>query len=112
MKNLLPYVALVIVLFISARPANQSFDKISVKEFELVDEKGTQRASIKVEEGGEVVLRLFDQDHTIRVKIGANSDGSGLVLLNSDTNPAVHILSKKDGGKVNLSDVTGKKRAL
>ena len=112
MKNLLPYVALIIVLFVSARPANQSFDKISVKEFELVDEKGTQRASIKVEEGGEVVLRLFDQEHTIRVKIGANSEGSGLVLLNSDTNPAVHILSKKDGGKVNLSDATGKKRAL
>jgi hypothetical protein len=113
MKNSIPLLALcLLILFASARPGQQTFEKITVQEFELVDEKGVQRASIKVEEGGEVMLRLFDQEHTIRVKIGANSDGSGIVLLDANTNPGIHILSKKEGGKVNVLDAAGKKRDL
>lgn len=111
MKNFMSLIAVcLLVIFISARPVQQTFDKISVQEFELVDNKGIQRASIKVEEGGEVVLRLFDQQHTIRVKIGGGADGSGIVLLDGNTNPGVHILSKKEGGRMNLQDATGKKR--
>jgi hypothetical protein len=112
MKSLLPVVAFcLLLLFISAKPDQQKFDKITVREFELVDEKGIQRASIKVEDGGDVVLRLFDQEHAIRVKVAANTDGSGVVLLDGDTNPGVHILSKQ-GGKMNVQDATGKKREL
>ena len=111
MKNFISLIAVcLVVIFISARPAQQTFDKISVREFELVDDKGIQRASIKVEEGGEVLLRLYDQKHTIRVKIGGNADGSGIVLLDANTNPGVHILSKKDGGRMSVQDASGKKR--
>src|SRR5688572_9917862 len=111
MKNHLPIVALwLLVVFISARPATETFDKIQVREFELVDEKGTPRVAIKLEEGGEAVFRMYDANHTIRVKLAGGADGSGLVLLGGDTNPGVQNLSKKDGGKLNLMDASGKKK--
>ena len=90
---------------------NQKFEKITVREFELVGDNGSRRASIKVESSGEVVMRLMDQDGTIRVKLGANDDGSGLVLLDGSTEPAVHALAKKDGGKVTVQ-AQGKRREL
>lgn len=111
MKNNLPLIALVaLVIFMSARPSVQTFDKIQVREFELVDEKGVQRVSIKVHEDGEVMFRMYDVNNTIRVKLGGGKDGSGLVLLNDETNPGVQMLSKKEGGKLNLFDQGGKKR--
>jgi len=111
MKNNLPFVALcLLVLFISARQPIETFDKIQVREFELIDDKGTPRVSIKVENDGEVMFRMFDGSHTIRVKLGGGKDGSGLVLMDDETNPGVQILSKQEGGKVNLVDGNGKKR--
>jgi hypothetical protein len=100
-------------LFVAARyDDEQSFDKITVKEFELVGPDGKRRASIKVEPEGDVVLRLMDKTGDIRVKLAAGEDGSGLVLLNESTEPAIHALSKKNGGKVTLLDESGKKREL
>lgn len=111
MKNHLPLAAaLLLIIFVSARPSKETFDKISVREFEMVDEKGVQRVSIKVEESGEVVFRMFDNDHTIRVKLAGGKDGSGLVLLDGETNPGVQVLSKDEGGKLNMVDQHGKKR--
>jgi len=111
MKTNLPFIALcLLVIFVSARPSQQTFDKIQVREFDLVDERGIQRVSIKVEEGGEAIFRIYDAGHTIRVKLGGGADGSGLVLLNDETNPGVQILSKKEGGKVSLIGLDGKKR--
>jgi len=111
MKNYLPFIAMcVFAVFISGRPATDTFDKIQVREFSLVDGKGVQRVLIKVEDGGEVVFRMYDSNHTIRVKLDGEAEGSGLVLLDGDTNPGVHMLSKKDGGKLNLMDKSGKKR--
>jgi hypothetical protein len=98
------------VLFISGRSATDTFDRIQVREFSLVDGKGTQRVLIKVEDEGEVVFRMYDGDHSIRVKLAGGADGSGLVLLDADTNPGVHMLSKKEGGQLNLTDKSGKKK--
>jgi hypothetical protein len=88
----------------------QTFGKITVKEFELVDQNGKQRVSIKVEPEGEILFRMKDQTGTIRVKLGAGEDGSGLVLLDDATEPAIHALAKKNGGKLTLQDKSGKKR--
>jgi len=85
-----------IVIFLMAfKPQKDTFNKITVREFELVDEQGEQRVSIKVEQNGEVLLRLRDSNGTIRVKLGANEEGSGLLLLDSETNPGIHALAKK-----------------
>ena len=80
-------VCAVSIVLLASGPSQDTFDKISVREFELVDEKGKKRVSIKVEDNGEVVFRLRDQNGTIRVKLGADEKGSGLLLLDSETNP-------------------------
>lgn len=48
---------------------------------------------LNVEADGSVVFRLHDRDGAIRVKLGADNDGSGLVLLDGKTEPGVHILA-------------------
>ncbi|HEY8512432.1 MAG TPA: hypothetical protein VIL31_10770 [Cyclobacteriaceae bacterium] len=92
----------------SATPKD-TFDKITVREFQLVDEDGTERASIKVEAEGQVVLRLRDQNGAIKVKMGADESGSGLVLLDRQTTPSIHALSK-DGGTLTILDKQGTER--
>lgn len=101
---------LVLMTFIAARPSAETFDKISVREFELVDAKNKERCSIKIEDTGEVVFRLRDGSGSIRVKVGAGENGSGFVFLDDQTNPVIHGQANKDGGKLTLSNKTGKKR--
>jgi hypothetical protein len=79
---------------------------------ELTDERGKARASIRVEEDGQVVLRLLDQQGTIRVKLGAGKDGSGLALLNDATEPGVHLLAKSDGSSMRLTNKDGHQRVI
>lgn len=101
---------LAVILFMAAKPHQETFDKISVQEFELLDKNGERRASIRVEPGGDVVFRMSDATGTIRVKLGAGEDGSGLVLLNDATNPGLHALAKKNGTSLTLIDKDGRKR--
>src|SRR5688500_5452113 len=96
------FVAGLMVLLSASHVSRETFDKITVKEFELVDENGAQRVSIRAEKGGEVVFRLKDAKGTIRVKIGASEDGSGLVLLDDSTNVGIHALAKKGGTTLTL----------
>ncbi|HET9057836.1 MAG TPA: hypothetical protein VFN30_13405 [Chitinophagaceae bacterium] len=97
------------ILLVALRSPIDTFDKISVHEFELVDNYGKQRVSIKVEESGEVLLRLKDQNGAIRIKLGANKDGSGLLLLDSNTNSGIHALAKK-GASLTVTDKDGNKK--
>jgi len=53
---------------------------------------------------------MSDATGTIRVKLGAGEDGSGLVLLNDATNPGLHALAKKNGTSLTLIDKDGRKR--
>ncbi|QHT68948.1 hypothetical protein GXP67_20995 [Rhodocytophaga rosea] len=101
---------LVLLLFIAARPGDQVVDKLTVREFELVDKNGANRVSIKTEDDGSVILRMKDSKGTIRVKMGADESGSGLVLLDADTNPGLQVLAKKEGGTLSLYSKEGKKR--
>jgi hypothetical protein len=94
------FTAAVLLFFLSFSSPQTTFDKLSVREFELLDTNGKKRASIKVESDGQVVFRLMDSEGTIRVKIGADKSGSGLVLLDGQTNPAIHALARTD--KVSL----------
>ena len=67
------------------------------RALELVDDRGQIRSRLNVESSGEVVLRLLDQDGTIRVKLGAGEDGSGLLLADEETEPGVHIIARRSG---------------
>ena len=85
---------------------------IKARAIELVDELGNVRAQLNVEPGGEAVFRLRDANGTIRVKIGASENGSGLLMLDESTEPAVHLLAKNTGGSVTLTGKEGKKKVI
>jgi hypothetical protein len=85
---------------------------LRARTIELVDEAGRVRANLKVEEGGEVVFRLRDAEGTIRVKLGAGNDGSGLVLMDDRTEPAVQVLAKRTGTSMTLSEKGKAKRVI
>jgi hypothetical protein len=70
---------------------------LRARVLELVDQEGRVRSRLNVERGGEVVFRLLDESGTIRVKLGAGEHGSGLVLLDETTEPAVHLLARRTG---------------
>ncbi len=85
---------------------------------ELVDEKGQIRSSIKVESDGEVVLRMFDKNGTIRVKLGASESGSGMLLADETTEPGVHLIARRVGTpnrlttRIGLTGADGKQRVI
>lgn len=77
-------------------------DVIRARAIELVDGRGRVRAQLNVESSGEVVLRLRDSTGTIRVKLGASDDGSGLLLANEATEPGVHLLANRRATSVTV----------
>jgi len=85
---------------------------LRARMIELVDEHGQIRANLKVEASGEAVFRLRDAKGTIRVKLGASEDGSGLLLLDDRTEPAVHLLAKRSGTTVTLAEKDKEKRVI
>ena len=101
---------LILFVFIASKPTHQTFDKISVHEFELVDKDSVERASIKVEDDGEVILRLKDRTGAIRLKMGADEDGSGLVLLDSNTDPGIHVLARENSSSLTIIGKDKKKK--
>ena len=87
-------------------------DILRVRAFELVDEEGQVRAQFSVEESGEVVFRLRDEHGVIRVKLGASQEGSGLVLINDQTEPGVQILARPGETVLTLSEQGGEKQVI
>lgn len=83
----------------SAQPAASV---VRAQAIELVDARGRVRAQLNVESSGEVVFRLRDSTGTIRVKLGASEDGSGLLLANEATEPGVHILANRRATSVTV----------
>jgi len=86
---------------------------------ELVDRNGQVRSRINIEESGEVVFRLVDEKGTIRVKLGASSTGSGLLLLDEATEPGVHMIAgrapapgRPTNTRITLRDGSGRQRVL
>lgn len=103
--------ALLLVSMTPARPpaaAQDASPVLRARRLELVDERGQIRSSLKVEADGEVVFRLLDQNGTIRVKLGANDGGSGLLLADETTEPGVHMIARRVGtaARPNTTGVT------
>jgi len=65
------------------------------RALELLDDRDRVRSRITVEPDGDVVLRLLDENGTIRVKLGAGKHGSGLLLLDEATEPGVHVIARR-----------------
>jgi hypothetical protein len=65
-----------------------------------------------VESTGEAVFRLRDSRGEIRVKLGAGTDGSGLVLLNGATETGVHMQVKGRETTLTLRNQDGQRRLI
>jgi hypothetical protein len=68
---------------------------LRARGLELVDAAGQVRGQFIVEPEGEAVFRIRDGAGTIRVKLAGGSQGSGLLLLDETTEPAVHIIARR-----------------
>jgi hypothetical protein len=79
---------------------------------ELVDERGVTRANLKTEADGTVVFRMMDSKGTIRVKVGASDDGTGVVLLDANTEPGIHLLASGKETKIVVAEKGKEPRVL
>jgi hypothetical protein len=75
---------------------------LRARAIELVDDRGLVRAQLGVEAGGEVVFRLRDAAGAIRLKMGASAEGSGLLLLDDQAEPGIHMLAQRTGTSLTL----------
>ncbi len=75
-----------------------TFSTVRTERLDVVDRSGAVRAQIQMEDGAEggIVLRLRDEQGQIRVKLGATGTGSGLVLLDDQTEVGVHLVAGAD----------------
>jgi hypothetical protein len=108
------FILLIAVLAQSRIIATQRIPEVlRVRAFQLVDENGEVRAQFNVDgTSGEVIFRMMDQQGTIRVKLGASEDGSGLVLLNDLTEPGVHILAQQGNTSLTITNQSGAKQVI
>jgi hypothetical protein len=89
---------------------------------EIVDGRGQTRARINVEPATTtadgktypeaVVFRLIDPKGRIRVKLGADQEGSGLLLANDSQQPGVHLVAKGTGTVLKLINTDGREQVL
>ena len=111
---LLSLVNSALLLFLLMRPAPTAAEGIAPmlrgEAIELVDTQGKTRARLNVESTGEAVLRLTAPDGSIRVKLGAGADGSGLLLLDHNSEPGFQALAKPAGASLLLTGKNGQKR--
>ncbi|HSE98690.1 MAG TPA: hypothetical protein VLD57_10540 [Blastocatellia bacterium] len=93
------------------------------RALEIVDERGQVRARINIEPASttmpdgktypeSAVLRLTDPNGRIRVKLGADIDGSGLMLADDSQQPGVHMLAKGSGSFLKLINKGGQERVI
>jgi hypothetical protein len=107
------YLLLVLALAsCSGAIAQEIPEVVRAKRFEIVGDDGTVRCQINVEPQGDVVLRLRDQQGVLRVKLGASTEGSGLVLNNDATEPGLHALATSSGSTLKLRNKDGKEMVL
>jgi hypothetical protein len=92
------------------------------RALEIVDERGIVRARINVEPAvampdgktypEAVVFRMSDPNSLIRVKLGADRDGSGLLLADDSQQPGLHLLAKGTGSFLKLVSKEGREQVI
>ena len=97
--------------------AQEQAQILRARGLELIDHAGQVRASFILE--SEAVLRLFDANGTLRVKLGAGGTGSGLVLLDENTELGVQIIARREATpttvnttSISLTGSDGKRRMI
>lgn len=97
---------LILRLPIAARtpPDGSIHDVIRARQIELVSSQGVVVGQLHASEDGSGNLRLRNGKGEVRVKLGALTDGSGLVLLDQQTEPALQLHAQPDGPQITLQE--------
>lgn len=95
-----------------AQELAQTPDVLRARSIELVGADGTVLAQLYVGEDGGGNVRLRSGDGTVRVKLGATASGSGLLLLDRDTEPAVTLGTNASGTSLTLAQKGKAKRVI
>jgi hypothetical protein len=107
---------LVAQLVLSARglsgAAQEAPAVLRAQAIELVDRQGQAVVQLFLGEDGGGNLRLRSGDGSVRVKLGATADGSGLLLLDKDAEPGVWLATNKSGTSITLAEKGKEKRIL
>ncbi|QDV37727.1 hypothetical protein [Tautonia plasticadhaerens] len=85
---------------------------LRAEAFELVDKTGKVVAQLHLGEDGGGNIRLRSGDGTVRVKLGATADGSGLLLFDKEAEPAVWLAANESGTSATLAEKGKEKRVL
>jgi hypothetical protein len=78
-------------------------DIVRARLIELVNAEGEVVGQIYTGEDGSGQIRLRSGEGMIRVKLGAGLDGSGLVLMDGDSEPAVWLAVDEQGTRLTLA---------
>ncbi|MEX2138047.1 MAG: hypothetical protein WD894_02210 [Pirellulales bacterium] len=95
-----------------AKEAGNPPEVIRAQGFELVNKQGKVVAQLYIGEQGGGNIRLRSADGTIRVKLGANDEGSSLLLCDDRAEPAVRLASDKTGTSATLAEKGKEKKVL
>jgi hypothetical protein len=86
---------------------------IRTQRLELVDDNGIVRASLSIEKDPDtVLLRMRDPKGLVRLKLGADEKGSGLMLANDTQQPGILIIAKDTGSSLKLTNRDGKEQLI
>lgn len=123
---ILTVINLVILIFIMAHLRPAAADRVAPvirgRALEIVDERGQVRALISVEPAVKTpdgkgypeatVFRLKDPSGRIRVKLGADQEGSALLLADDSQQPGVHMLANGTGSLLKLVNKEGREEVI
>ena len=126
LPTVLTVINLVMLMFVAAQALPATADGVAPvlrgRALEIVDERGQVRARINIEPAATtpdgksypeaVVFRLTDPNGRIRVKLGADQDGSGLLLSDDAQQPGVHLLAKGTGSFLKVKNKDGREQVV
>ena len=104
--------ALNLGLLVFTVSAQSTSTVVRASALEIVDERGVVRARLGIKGGTTAELDLFDSTGTIRVKLGAGEQGSGLVMADDTAQPGVHVLAQRGATRITLKEPGGKELAI
>lgn len=118
-QSLLAVIALLLVAHLFARSdrlagaeAAPVHDVVRARSIEVLAPDGQIVAQIHAADDGAGQIRLRSGNGEVRVKLGATSDGSALVLLDGDTQPAVWLAADRAGSRITLAQKGKEKHVL
>jgi hypothetical protein len=95
-----------------AAPQAPVHDVLRARLVELVSEQGQVVAQLHTAPDGSGNLRLRNGSGEVRVKLGATTDGAGLILMNRDTEPALNLSTAATGPTLVMEERGKPRRVL